>query len=494
MVVIRKLKNLLSMKFGVQRSVKLLLGAGALMGLGLLVSARIQQPASDPPNVVLFFMDDLGYGDLSVTGALDYTTPNLDRMATEGTRFTNFLVAQAICSASRAALLTGCYPNRVGIAAALGPNSLIGLNPDEETLAELLKEQGYATGIFGKWHLGDKKEFLPLQQGFDEYYGVPYSHDMWPLHPTIKFPPLYWIEGNEPKQEIRNMADAEQITSTVTAKALSFIRRHKNKPFFLYVPHPLPHVPLAASAAFRGKSKRGIFGDVLTELDASIGQVMNELKKQGIDKNTLVIFISDNGPWLNYGEHAGSTGGLREGKATTFEGGNRVPCIIRWPGMVPAGRVSNKLLTTMDILPTVTRLCGARLPKKQIDGIDWITLLKGDNSVTPRDHFYYYYRKNSLEAVRQGDWKLVFAHPGRTYEGFLLGQSGQPGATDENHEFPMALYDLRRDPGERYNVLEQQPQRVTDLKKLADKARSDLGDDLQKRPGTNLRQPGKVSP
>ena len=482
------------MKSTVHRWFKLLVGICTLTGMGLLVSARIQQPAPSSPNVVLFFMDDLGYGDLSVTGALDYTTPNLDRMAAEGSRFTNFLVAQPICSASRAALMTGCYPNRLGISGALGPNSPIGLNPDEETLAELLKERGYTTGIFGKWHLGDKKEFLPLQQGFDEYYGVPYSHDMWPLHPTIKFPPLNWIEGNEKKQEIKNLDDASQITSTVTTKALSFIRRHKNQPFFLYVPHPLPHVPLATSVSFRGKSKRGIFGDVLTELDASIGQVMDELKKQGIDKNTVVIFISDNGPWFNYGDHAGSTGGLREGKATTFEGGNRVPCIIRWPGVVPAGRVSNKLLTTMDILPTVAKLCGARLPKKRIDGIDWANLLKGDNSVVPRDHFYYYYRKNSLEAVRQGNWKLVFAHPGRTYEGFLPGQGGQPGATNENHAFPMALYNLQRDPGERYNVLEQQPDRVAELEGLAREARADLGDDLQQKPGTNLRPSGRVAP
>ncbi len=480
------------MRVGVTFSFKPLFGAGMLVGLGLLVSAQIQRPAPSPPNVVLFFMDDLGYGDLSSTGALDYTTPNLDRMAAEGSRFTNFLAAQAICSASRAALMTGCYPNRIGMSGALGPNSPIGLNPDEETLAELLKERGYATGIFGKWHLGDRKEFLPLQQGFDEYYGVPYSHDMWPLHPTAKFPPLHWIEGNEKKQEIKNLTDAGQITSTITAKALSFIRRNKNKPFFLYIPHPLPHVPLATSAAFRGKSKRGIFGDVLTELDASIGQVMDELKKQGIDKNTMVIFISDNGPWFNYGEHAGSTGGLREGKATTFEGGNRVPCIIRWPGVVPAGRVSNKLLTTMDVLPTVARICGARLPKKQIDGIEWVSLLKGDNTLTPREHFYYYYKKNSLEAVRQGDWKLIFAHKGRTYEGFAPGQDGKPGATDENHQFPIALYDLRRDPGERYNILEQQPERVAELQKLADEARSDLGDDLQQRPGTNRRQPGQA--
>jgi arylsulfatase len=457
-------------------------------------SAWIEKPVPAPtnPNVVLFFIDDLGYGDLSSTGALDYTTPNLDRVAAEGTRFTNFLAAQAVCSASRAALLTGCYPNRLGISGALGPNSPIGLNPDEETLAELLKAKGYATGIFGKWHLGDQKPFLPLQQGFDEYYGVPYSHDMWPQHPTGTYPPLKWIEGNEQKQEIKNLDDASQITSTITEKAVSFIKRHKKAPFFLYVPHPMPHVPLAASATFKGKTQRGLFGDVLTELDWSVGQIMSELKQQGLDKNTLVIFISDNGPWLNYGDHAGSTGGLREGKGTSFEGGHRVPCLVRWPGVVPAGRVSNKLLTTMDVLPTVAKLCGAQLPKNRIDGVDWVSLLKGDDSVTPRDHFYYYYRKNSLEAVREGDWKLVFGHPGRTYEGFLPGQNGKPGPLTETHEFPQALYDLRRDPGERYNVLTQYPEIVSRLEKLGEAARADLGDDIQQRSGTNVREPGRI--
>ncbi|GAB3893503.1 sulfatase family protein [Spirosoma agri] len=461
----------------------------------LSISAWIRKPDPKKPNIVLFFIDDLGYGDLSCTGAMGYTTPNLDRMAAEGSRFTNFLAAQAVCSASRASLLTGCYPNRIGISGALGPNSPIGLNPAEETLAELLKEQGYATGIFGKWHLGNKQAFLPLQQGFDEYYGVPYSHDMWPHHPDqarAQYPPLFLIEGNQPAKEVKTLDDASELTPTFTERALSFIRNHKKEPFFLYIPHPLPHVPLAASARFRGKSQRGLFGDVLMELDWSVGQVMQELKQQGIDKNTLVIFISDNGPWLNYGDHAGSAGGFREGKGTSFEGGHRVPCLVRWPGVVPAGRVSNKLLTTMDILPTVAKLCGARLPKQTIDGVDWLALLKGDDSMTPRDHFFYYYRKNSLEAVRQGDWKLVFAHPGRTYEGFLPGQGGKPGPNTENHAFPMALYNLQRDPGERYDVREQNPDIIRKLEKLAEEARTDLGDDIQNRTGRNVRAAGIV--
>ena len=473
----------------------LLLSSFALIGIGFSVSAWISKPAATPPNVVLFFMDDMGYGDLSVTGALDYTTPNLDRMAAEGSRFSNFLVAQAVCSASRAALMTGCYPNRLGVSGAFGPNSPVGLNPNEETLAELLKERGYTTGIFGKWHLGDQQQFLPLQQGFDEYYGVPYSHDMWPLHPwqaQAKYPPLHWIDGNDKKDEIKDLNDAGKITASITERALGFIRKHKTKPFFLYVPHPLPHVPLAVSPSFKGKTAKGIYGDVITELDWSVGQIMGELKKQHLDKNTLVIFISDNGPWFNYGDHAGSTGGFREGKGTSFEGGHRVPCLVRWPGVVPAGRVCNKLLTTMDILPTVAKICGARLPKNRIDGVDWLALLKGDNAMTPRTKFYYYYRKNSLEAVREGDWKLMFAHPGRTYEGFLPGQDGKPGQTNENHPFPAALFDLRRDPGERYDVREQHPEIVARLEKLAEEARADLGDDLQKRTGANVREPGRV--
>ncbi|WP_143828782.1 sulfatase family protein [Dyadobacter fermentans] len=464
-------------------------------GLCLLMAFRPEKPAAKTPNIVLFFIDDLGYGDLSVYGALGYKTPNLDKMAQEGTRFTNFMAAQAVCSASRAALLTGCYPNRLGISGAFGPNAGVGLNPKEETIAELVKAQGYATGIFGKWHLGSDQEFLPLQQGFDEYYGVPYSHDMWPLHPwqeRAKYPPLHWIEGNKPVKEIKNLEDASELTPVITEKAISFIKRNKNKPFFLYVPHPLPHVPLAASAKFRGKSERGIFGDVMMELDWSVGEIMKELKAQGLDNNTLVIFTSDNGPWLNYGDHAGSAGGFREGKGTSFEGGQREPCIIRWPGVVPAGRVSNKLLSTLDVLPTIAKLTNAKLPKEKIDGLDFSALLKGDDTQTPRESFLYYYRKNNLEAVRKGNWKLVFAHPGRTYEGSLPGKNGQPGPSPEDHQFPKALYNLARDPSERYDVLEQNPEIVAELEKIADAAREDMGDDLQNKTGKNVREIGRA--
>lgn len=454
------------------------------------------EPPAKKPNIVLFFIDDLGYGDLSVTGALGYKTPNLDQMAAEGMRFTNFLAAQAVCSASRAALLTGCYPNRVGVSGAFGPQSPNGLHPAEETIAELVKEQGYKTGIFGKWHLGNHHAFFPLQQGFDEFYGVPYSHDMWPLHPwqeRAKYPPLHWIDGNTKGNLINDLEDASEITPRITEKAVSFIQRNKKNPFFLYIPHPMPHVPLAASKRFKGKSEKGIFGDVLMELDWSVGEILKELKKQGIDNNTIVIFTSDNGPWLNYGDHAGSSGGFREGKGTSFEGGQRVPAIIRWPNVVPKGQVSNKLLSTIDILPTISKIAGARLPKEKIDGVDFLDVLKGNEESTPRTEFLYYYRNNNLEAVRKNNWKLVFEHPGRTYEGQFPGRSGQPGPAPENFLHQRALYDLTRDPGERYNVSDQNPEIVAELERIAQKAREDLGDDLQKQPGKNRRPIGNIN-
>jgi len=469
-----------------------------LFSIGIIDKAYAQTSKPRSPNIVLIFVDDMGYGDLSVNGALGYKTPNLDKMAAEGTRFTNFLAAQAVCTASRAAIMTGCYPNRIGISGAFGPNSKIGLNPEEETIADLLKDKGYATGIFGKWHLGHHKEFLPLQQGFDEFYGVPYSHDMWPLHPSstpkkAAYPELNMIEGNEPVKVIKTLDDIAQITTAVTDRAVGFIRKHKKDPFFLYVPHPLPHVPLAVSSKFKGKSGNGLFGDVLMEIDWSVGEILKELKAQGLDKNTLVIFTSDNGPWLNYGDHAGSTGGFREGKGNSYEGGQRVPCIMRWPEVVPAGRVSNKLMSTIDLLPTIATLTGASQPKKRIDGLDFSKLLKGDDSQSPRADFLYYYRKNNLEAVRKGDWKLVFAHPGRTYAEYAPGQNGLPGKVNENKEFPYALYNLQRDPGERHDLSQLFPEIVASLEKLAEEARADLGDDLQKREGKNVRPAGKIA-
>lgn len=454
------------------------------------------------PNVVLIFMDDMGYGDLSCYGALGYTTPNIDRLAAEGTRFTNFLTTQAVCTASRTALLTGCYPNRLSLSGALSPSATNGLHPDEETLAELLKEKGYATGIFGKWHLGHHKAFLPRQQGFDEYFGLPYSNDMWPVNfdgspatsgNKARHPPLPLIDGDNPVDTIRTLADQDELTRRLTERAVAFVNQHRKAPFFLYLPHHMPHVPIGASAKFRGKTGGGLYADMMQEIDWSVGQVMDALKTNGLDKNTLVIFTSDNGPWLTFGNHAGSSGGLREGKGTTFEGGHRVPCLMRWPGVVSVGRVCNKLLTTLDLLPTITKLCGARLPRRAIDGLDAVALLKGDNTQSPRTEFYYYYRANSLEAVRRVNFKLVFAHPSRRDEGYALGKDGFQGEHPENFAIEPGLYDLRHDPGERYDVSKQYPDVKVDLEALAEKARADLGDDLQQRKGANVRPAGQLS-
>lgn len=481
------------------------------IGLSLLVpganafSQAIAKSKILKPNIILIFMDDLGYGDLSCSGATQYKTPNLDRMASQGIRFTNFLSAQAVCSASRAGILTGCYPNRVGISGALMPNAEIGLNPLEETIPEILKKRNYVTGAIGKWHLGHHRQFLPLQQGFDEYLGLPYSNDMWPVFfdgsrnvskeyaRKLNYPELPLIRNNDPIRELKTLDDQAELTTLYTETAVDFIKRNKNNPFFLYLAHSMPHVPIAVSSKFKGKSEQGLFGDMMMEIDWSVGEILSTLEKNGLSKNTLVIFTSDNGPWINFGNHAGSTGGFREGKGDSFEGGQRVPCLMKWPGHIQEGTVCNKLASTIDILPTLAAITNSSLPEKKIDGVNILSLLLGDENANPRESFLYYYRKNSLEAVRKGDWKLVFAHPGRTYVGFKPGADGFPGEVNENFQFEEGLYDLRRDPGERYDVKGYYPDVVAELKKLADEARIDLGDDIQKIEGKNVRMPGRIN-
>ena len=462
-------------------------------------------PKTKPVNIVVIFIDDMGYGDLGCYGATGYTTPNLDKMASRGIRFTNFVSAQAVCSASRAGILTGCYPNRVGISGALMPDSKFGLNPDEETIPEILKPQHYKSIAIGKWHLGCLKEFLPRQQGFDEYFGLPYSNDMWPVNydgtPITKesnsrkygYPPLPLIEGNDKIKEIKTLEDQSELTTLYTERAVRFIGENKSNPFFLYLAHSMCHVPLAVSGKFKGKSQQGLFGDVIEEIDWSVGEVLKALDKNGLTKNTLVIFTSDNGPWLNFGNHAGSAGGLREGKGNSYEGGQREPCIMKWPGHIAEGTICNKLASTIDLLPTFAEITNSELPKKKIDGVSILPLLMGDAKANPRESFLYYYRKNNLEGVRKGNWKLVFAHPGRTYHGFQPGKDGFPGETNENFNFEEGLYDLRRDPGEQYDVKAFFPEIVAELKKIADQAREDLGDDLTGNPGKNRRESGKVS-
>ena len=452
-----------------------------------LLSFTFYKPPTQGPNIVLIFFDDLGYGDLSCYGALDISTPNMDRIAHEGIRFTNFLAAQAVCSASRAALLTGCYPNRIGIIGALMPNAQNGLSTRETTIADIVHAKGYATAIFGKWHLGSKKEYLPLQHGFDEYYGLPYSNDMWPVDfdgkptknmPKGIFPTLPLIEGNRVVDSVMTLEDQSLLTKKYTDHAVSFINRNKNKPFFLYVPHSMPHVPIAASKEFRGKSKQGLYGDVIQELDWSVGEIEKAIKENGLEDNTLFLITSDNGPWLNFGNHAGSAGGLREGKGTSFEGGQREPCIIKWKGTITAGTICNQLCSTIDLLPTITHLVDGRMPNLNIDGLDISNLWLHPTSISPRHTFYYYYRSNNLEAVRMENWKYVFDHLGRSYKNQLPGKDGFPGIAPENISIEAGLYDLRRDPGETYDVSLANPDIVSQLKKIADSVRMDLGDDI----------------
>jgi len=454
------------------------------------------------PNIIIIFTDDQGYGDIGCFGATGFQTPNLDKMAADGMRFTNFYSAQPVCSASRAGLLTGCYPNRIGISGALFPYDDVGLSDDEVTLAEMLKGKGYATAIFGKWHLGHHEQFLPLQHGFDEYTGLPYSNDMWPIELDGSksapgkgrgdFPDLPLIEGNEPIEFITSYADQDKLTTLNTEKAVDFIRRNKSNPFFLYVPHSMPHIPLGVSDKFKGKSEQGMYGDVMMEIDWSVGQIIETLKENGLEDNTIVIFNTDNGPWLNYGNHAGSSGGLREGKTTSWEGGQRVPCIVKWPGNVPSGVVCNQLASSIDFFPTLASIVGGDLPKHKIDGVNVIELWKGDFSAKPRKELYYYYGKNNLNAVRQGTWKLVFPHTYQSYEATVPGNDGHAGRRINIDLDSLELYNLIRDPGERYNVVKMYPEIVEQLQQVGEQARAELGDLNTGIKGKGVREIGKL--
>jgi arylsulfatase A len=435
-----------------------------------------QEKPKRPPNVIIIYVDDMGYGDLGCFGAKKIKTPNLDRMAKEGVRFTSFYVAQAVCSASRAALMTGKYSNRTGILGALGPNAKTGLARNHVTIAEMLKPLGYATSIIGKWHLGHLPDYLPTRRGFDEYYGLPYSNDMWPKHPTAKFPPLPLIEG---EKTIAENPDQTKLTTDYTERAVKFIQQNKDRPFFLYLPHTMPHVPLFVSERFKGKSEQGLYGDVVMELDWSVGQILQTLKELGLDENTLVLFSSDNGPWLSYGNHAGSAGLLREGKGTTWEGGVREPFIARWPGKIPADKTQPEPAMTIDILPTLARITGAKLPAGKIDGKDISALLFSEPGAKSPHDAYYFYWNNELRAVRSGPWKLYFPHTYQTLVGSEPGSGGKPGLYKQA-KVGLELYNLDSDLSERTDVAAQNPQVVRRLQMLADRMREDLGDSLRK--------------
>jgi len=471
-------------------------------------AAETKTAAGSQPNVIVFLTDDQGYGDVGCYGAQGLATPQLDRLAREGTRFTNFLVSQPVCTASRASLLTGCYANRVGMTGALNHTSRTGIHPDETLLPELCQARGYATACFGKWHLGTLPEFFPTRNGFAEWFGLPYSNDNGPKHPTIPgLPSLPLYEGD---RVIALDPDQRLFTRQLTERSLRFVEQNKDRPFFLYLPHVMPHVPIAASEQFSGKSRRGLYGDVIAELDWSMGEILAALEKHGLTGKTLVIFTSDNGPFLSYGDHAGSAGPLRGGKLTCFEGGVRVPCIMRWPGQIPAGRVCDELLSSLDLLPTIATLAGVPLPERKIDGLDAWPLLSGASSESPRKNFLYF-NGEELHAVREGEWKLHLPHdylvvagePGRDGKPSNWGRmaprdiedSGIRGIASRHgyrvEHIGLTLYNLRDDIGETRNVSAAHPEIVTRLQALATAARDDLGDPLTTNPGTGRRSAGR---
>lgn len=461
------------------------------------------------PNVIFIVTDDMGYADLSCQGATTFRTPHLDRMAAEGTRFTHYYVAQAVCTASRAAFLSGSYPNRVSLQGALNHTSRNGIHPDEWLLPEMFKDRGYATSGMGKWHLGTVVSLGATRHGFDEWFGIPYSNDNSKYHPVLaaEMPPLPLYDG---EKVIELDPDQSQFTRRFTERAVSFIERNAARPFFLYIPHVMPHVPIFASEKFKGRTKHGLYGDVIEELDWSMGEILATLKRLQIDERTLVIFFSDNGAWPSYGEHAGSNAPLREGKLTVFEGGVRVPCLVRWPGRVPAGRVSDVPFMAIDWLPTLTELVGGRKPERKIDGRSVKPLLLGEPGARSPHEALFFYAGSELHAVRSGQWKLHFAHPYLTTAG-EPGRGGKPsnwgktkplaittssieGIASRHGQkvahLELSLFDLSQDPGETRNLAAQHPEIVARLSRLAEPIRAELGDALTSVKGTAIRAAG----
>lgn len=426
---------------------------------------RAAESKAARPNIVIILADDLGYGDLGCYGHPTIATPQLDRMAKEGQRWTDFYAAASVCTPSRAALLTGRLPIRSGMCAesprVLTTTSPTGLPHSEITLAEMLKDAGYATMCVGKWHLGRPVEFLPRSQGFDEYFGLPYSNDMGRVRDPAKFP------GLDPKADyysgplIRNetviepASDQRLLTKRYTAEAIRFINEHKNEPFFLYLAHTMPHVPLFRSEKFAGQSRRGLYGDVVEELDDGVGQILDLLRQLKIDEKTLVVFTSDNGPWLTFGENGGSAGLLRDGKGCSFEGGMREPALFWWPGTIKPAVVRG-MGSTMDLFTTCGKLCGAKLPDdRQIDGVDISPALLGTGE-SPRQTMFYY-RAKKLYAVRHGQYKVHF---------FTRAAYGSEAKTEYEHDPPL-LFDLGRDPSEKYNIASSHPDVIEQFKKIA---------------------------
>lgn len=439
------------------------------------------------PNIVLIMCDDMGWADPGCYGSKQNPTPNIDQLSKDGLRFTNFLATQAVCTSSRVALMTGCYPNRLGLGGvALGPNAKIGLSNDEETLGTLLQKAGYRTGVIGKWHLGDAPKFLPPAHGFNESMITPYSNDMWPRGYGMAdesrrkmYPELPRYVNGVLMGHTRDWSDMDAMTSSQGLRSVRFIRDNagKAKPFFLYLATSMPHVPLGAAVDFKGKHATP-YADTLADLDRAVGAVMGALRAKNVARNTLVIFTSDNGPWLNFGRHAGSAGPFREGKGTTFEGGVRVPFIVRWPGVVNPGTVTDALAANIDVVPTILAAAEAPAPKNEIDGVSFLPVLKSEKPTT-RDSFAYYYG-DRLEAVRKGKWKLHLPHAYRSYVDMIPAElDGYPAKTHQR-QIGLALYDLEKDPGEKEDLAAAQPEVVKEMQAFAESERKRL--DAGKRP------------
>ncbi|MEW4562317.1 sulfatase [Bremerella sp. JC770] len=454
------------------RCVRLLLLALATLCYTNLISAQeTSQPSK--PNFVVIFCDDLGYGDLGCFGNPTIRTRHLDQMAGEGMKFTQFYVAAPVCTPSRAALMTGRLPCRSGMCSnkrrVLFPNSNGGIPAEEVTIAEALKEGGYATACIGKWHLGHHKQFLPTNNGFDYYYGIPYSNDMDRLASAPKGRQSFW----EPKSEYFNVplmrneeiierpADQTTITRRYTEETVKFIDENQDKPFFVYLAHSMPHIPLFRSPEFTGVSRHGYYGDVIEEIDWSVGQVLQKLRDTGLDDNTLVVFTSDNGPWLIFDDHGGSAGPLRDGKGSTFDGGMREPTIFWWPETIAAGEVSADVGSTMDLMATFTSLAGLPLPSdRQLDSYDLTPVLKQTGKSNREALFYY--RGYDLMAVRVGPWKM-----------HLKTQTGYGNAKREVHNPPL-LYQLEIDPGESRNLAKDNPEVIQSIQKLIEQHQQEM--------------------
>jgi len=426
--------------------------------------------AQRPPSVVLIFADDLGYGDLGCYGG-SIRTPNLDRMAREGVRFTHFYSANPLCSPSRAALMTGRYPTRVGVPRVLSPRDTTGLPDSETTIAQVLKKRNYKTMCIGKWHLGHLPQFLPTNRGFDEYFGIPYSNDMDPrplMHNT---------------ETIEQPARLETLTPRYTEQALRFIERSKNDPFFLYMPHTYPHIPLAASERFRGKSAEGLYGDVVEELDWSAGEVLGALKKHGLEDNTLVLFSSDNGPWFQ-----GSPGKLRGRKGMTYEGGVREPFLARLPGRIPKGHVCTGVGSMMDVLPTLAKFCDAPLPKHPLDGIDIWPLLSGQKPELEREALLYFDHIH-LQCARLGKWKLHVAR----YNSMAWSPAPPGGRVNLPLKKP-ELYDLINDPDESYDLAPEHPDVVAEIQRRIERSIGTFPEDIRRAWEETQRKQTRTSP